>query len=519
MATLSPSRFSIPIKGWNTITPIREMDQKFAPTLENFWFDQAGGMNRRPGQAAVTTTALATPMESMFEYRDLAGVSTLFAWEGGTIWVQSGTAFTSSLAGVFSQRVRASQMGGVIMVGDAITTRTYTTAAGWSAAPPAGASPMNMFTVYKGRMYGAGNVSNKMTVYYSDVVGVGSAGLTDWTATGPGGFIDLTGSIDTGDEVTGLTTFQGMLVVFLQNAIVFYSGANPATASIQKVIRGIGCVSHDSIQGIGNDTIFLSKYGFKRLTEVLVQGDAAAGDASTAINNFVVDELINRNVSPANIRSTFAEKYGVYLCSFGKVTLAYHVVFDAWVPWYGLGKTLYTKEDGTVLCGDTTLQELKTSANGDTIGAAAEVPVVSMWDSAPHHSDNAETKARWRFLELIFESAKNESIEMSTWLDLDKSAMVTDTVVLNPAVVVPTATSMRWSVGAGSTDPRMKWGNGTNGIKWSGLQVGAFSIFAGDVKIPIQGKSELMSTRVLNKNISSFKITATEVYKINGGVR
>jgi len=509
---LEPSRFSIPIKGWNTITPVREMGPEYATVLENHWFDQAGGMNRRPGQAAVTTTALGSIIDSLFEYRDLAGNSTLFGWSGGTIYSQTGSTFTSSLAGVFAQRPRSAQMAGALMVGDAVATRTYTTAGGWATIT--GAAPMNMFTVWKGRMIGAGNPSQQMTAYYS--APLSSSGIADWTSTGPGGLIDLAVSIGTGDQITGLGTFQGMLVVFLKNAVVFYSGTDASGAAIQKVIRGIGCISHDSIHGIGNDLIFLSAFGFKKLSEVLVQGDAAAGDASTPINNFVVDQLVSLNVTAPFIRATFAEKFGVYLCTFGNLTLAYHVFFDAWSPWYGLDPTLYTKHDGTVLCANTTMQEITTTAKGDTIGTAAEVAITTRWDSAPFRSSGAERKARWRFIELIYEAPVNEVVELSTWLDLDLSTIHTDSITLSPTVIVPTPNSMLWSAGAGSTDPRMKWGNVTNGIKWPGA---VDSTLAGDVRIPIQGKSEIMTMRVKNSNKTSFKITANEVYKINGGLR
>lgn len=513
---LDPKRYSIPIKGWNTITPIREMGAEYAPVLENHWFDQAGGMNRRPGQAAITTTPLANTMDSLFEYRDLAGNSSIFSYSNGVIYVQAGAVFNSSLAAVFTARPRAAQMAGAMIVGDAVTARTYTTGGGWAVVT--GASPMNMFAVWKGRMIGAGNPAQQMTAYYSDTNAAN--GVTDWTPAGPGGFLDLTASIGTGDKITGIGTYLGMLVVFLQNAIVFYSGTSASTAVIHKVIRGIGCVSHDTIHGIGNDTMFLSKYGFKKLSEVMVQGDAAAGDASTAINNYVVDQLVAQNVTFASIRACFAEKFGVYLCRFGNLTLAYHVLFDAWIPWYGLDATLYTKEDGTVLTANLTMQQLLTDSLGDTIGAAAEVAVVTKWDSAPFRGSDAETKPRWKFIELIYESVANESIELSTWLNLDLSTMITDVVTLDPEVTAPTPDSMVWSTGAGSTDPRMYWGNVTNGIKWAGSTAGGVgAVFSGDVRIPIIGRSELLSLRVLNKNISTFKITANEVYSVKGGLR
>jgi len=162
------------------------------------------------------------------------------------------------------------------------------------------------------------------------------------------------------------------------------------------------------------------------------------------------------------------------------------------------------------------MQEITTTANGDTIGVAAESAITTRWDSAPFRSETAERKARWRFAELIYESAANEAISISTWLDLDLSTISTVSITLSPTVIVPTPNSMIWSTVAGSTDPRMYWGNVTNTIKWAG---GTDGTFAGDVRIPVVGRSELFSMRVANSNISSFKITANEIYKTEGGLR
>jgi len=125
-------------------------------------------------------------------------------------------------------------------------------------------------------------------------------------------------------------------------------------------------------------------------------------------------------------------------------------------------------------------------------------------------------KSRWRFIEIIYEAPINEQVELSTWLDLDLSTMETASITLNPTVIVPTPNSMIWSTGAGSTDPRMYWGNVTNGIKWPGS---TDRTLAGDIRVPITGKSELLTMRIANSNISTFKITANEVYKIDGGLR
>ncbi|MDX8400015.1 MAG: hypothetical protein R8K20_07175 [Gallionellaceae bacterium] len=487
---------------------------EFAPELENAWFDKAGALNRRPGQTTFDDGAAGGNTKTLFEHLALSGASTLFKWSDDTnIYALSGSTWASSLAGVFTSRPRTAQISGQTMVGDAVSNRYFNGA--WNT--PTGAQPMNMFTTYNGRMYGAGDPSQRATVYFSDTIGGTGVGIADWTTTGPGGILDISGAVDVGQTVTGLATFQGMLVVFCEHVIIFYSGSDPATPStfsVQKVIRGIGCVSHDTIQGIGNDMIFLSQFGFKKLREVLVQGDAAAEDSSIPINNFIVGEIRLGNALTADLRSAFAPKFGVYLCRFGNRTVVYHVLFDSWTFWFGLEPNYMHANDGTLYLEGTRLHKLDDAVFSDAINGGTPVAIPMVWGMPPFRTSSKELKARWNRTEILYQGEVGDTVTMEIWPDLDITKAETFTVTLDPSVPVSDNTSMIWS-GVASADPRRAWGGATTGPSWGG----SITLFDGDERTPIRGISELLSIRLTNANISQFKISAFEIYFNEGGVR
>jgi len=514
---LRPVRVHVPIKGVNTITPIREMGSEYSPRLENVWFDQAGAMNRRPGQNTYDNAGPGGNIKTMFEHYHINGAATTFAWSDNTnVYSLSGATWSSvaALAAVFANRPTAAQILGQTIVGDGVNVRYFN---GTVWATPATVSPMKFFTAYNGRMYGAGNPAQVSTVYFSDTIAGGGVGVADWNPATVGGFLSVEGALGRSDIVTGLVEYQGMLVVLCQNSIIFYAGSDPKTPStfyVHKAIKGVGCISHDSIFGVGNEVIFLSNSGFKTLHEVLVQGDAATAEASTPIDNYVAEQLRSGNVLAANIRATYAEKLGVYLCTFGNTTLAYHPKFQSWTFWYGVLPTLLTTHDGTLWSSDTRLHHILDTQVSDVINGGAAVAIPMVWETAPFRSPSQELKARWNRAELIFEGTTNEPVYIQSWPDLVELYSDNYTYTLVGDVPITNSTDMLWSASA-SADPRRAWGTAATGPSWAGNA----NYLAGDQLIPIRGRSELISFRVTNTNISKFKITAFEVYSNSGGLR
>ncbi|MCK5613903.1 hypothetical protein KAR91_69215, partial [Candidatus Pacearchaeota archaeon] len=296
-------RTSIPVRGWDTTQPIREMDNKSSPTLINTMHESSEEIRRRPGQAFSGAAATDTgTIVHMMEHKNITGVSKLIVQTDlNNFYTWIAGAFTTTGALGFTARVRNATMGNLLVCGDGINAAKKFNGTSWTAITTGPASPFssyigNIFHVHKGRMYAAGDPARNMDVLHSATVGGGGSGADYWSTVlsgvNQGGFIDTSADLHAGDTITGIATHLGRLVVFFNNHIIFYDTAEGVAgleADVFKVVGGEGCISQDSIQPIGQDVLFLSDNGFKSLSQVLVQGDSGVDNASIAINNHIKD--------------------------------------------------------------------------------------------------------------------------------------------------------------------------------------------------------------------------------------
>ena len=77
-----------------------------------------------------------------------------------------------------------------------------------------------------------------------------------------GGYIDI--DKDSGDQVTGLIEYQNAIIVFKERSIWKVTLAVEGSfviPTVELIIRGVGCVSHRTIQHVENDVFFLSRDG------------------------------------------------------------------------------------------------------------------------------------------------------------------------------------------------------------------------------------------------------------------
>jgi len=164
----------------------------------------------------------------------------------------------------------------------------------------------------------AGGVSEAPDVIFYSVLLDGD----DWNGIGSG-YIDLKSVWGT-DEIVGIAPFFGKLVIFGKNNIVVYD--NPysgGTLSLNEVIKGVGLVSRDTIQAIGDDLVFLSETGLRSLARTTEKDKLPMLDLSQNIK----DTLI-RNISTSNkvIKSVYLENEGIYILTFTNKNITY--VFD-----------------------------------------------------------------------------------------------------------------------------------------------------------------------------------------------
>ena len=164
----------------------------------------------------------------------------------------------------------------------------------------------------------AGGVSEAPDVIFYSVLLDGD----DWNGIGSG-YIDLKSVWGT-DEIVGIAPFFGKLVIFGKNNIVVYD--NPysgGTLSLNEVIKGVGLVSRDTIQAIGDDLVFLSETGLRSLARTTEKDKLPMLDLSQNIK----DTLI-RNIGTSDkvIKSVYLENEGIYILTFTNKNITY--VFD-----------------------------------------------------------------------------------------------------------------------------------------------------------------------------------------------
>jgi len=344
----------------------------------------------------------------------------------------------------------------------------------------------SMFHVHRGRCYAAGNPAFPMTLLYSDAMN--SSGVSYWSATlgvngELAGFIDISADLTTGDIITGITTHRGFIVVFCKNHILFYISQTKASGvlghSLYKVVQGEGCVSPDAIQPVGEDVIFLSPNGFKKLSVSLIQGDSQVNDVSQPINN-----VIKRKLRPMTqiqldkISSSYNPTYGLYMCSFGDGDVwVMQPAFDGWFLWQGLIGNLFTASTQETYYLDATINKLTNTAFSDN-----GLPVVMSWETSPFKA-GTDVQIRWNKASVIYESTGAASLTLSSFIDLNVATKQTSIIPTTPTAV----------------------------------QTGA--ILEGTVKIPLSARGELLSIIVSNADMIDFRFKLIEAYVNTGGIR
>ena len=169
---------------------------------------------------------------------------------------------------------------------------------------------------YYGKLWCGGVTEAPDVVFYSVLLDG-----DDWTGTGSG-YIDLKTVWGT-DEIVAIAPFFGKLVIFGKNNIVVYDEPySGGTLALNEVIKGIGCVSRDSVQAIADDLVFLSETGLRSLARTTEKDKLPMQEFSLAIK----DTLIRNIGQSTNVKSVYVENEGIYIMSFVDKNISY--VFD-----------------------------------------------------------------------------------------------------------------------------------------------------------------------------------------------
>ena len=147
-------------------------------------------------------------------------------------------------------------------------------------------------------------------MFYSDLLDP-----TDFTA-GSSGVLDISSVVGNNDEIVGLASHNGFLIILCKNNIVVYQNpSDPTTMSLSDVVNGVGCVSRDTIQSTGTDLIFLSKSGVRSLMRTIQEKSLPMRELSLNIRDDITSYL-PIEVTPNLIKAGYSESEAAYIILF-----------------------------------------------------------------------------------------------------------------------------------------------------------------------------------------------------------
>ena len=196
------------------------------------------------------------------------------------------------------------------------------TAHGGPYTPSYGSSyPHDVISAY-GRFW----AHDGATVYWStDIADTAFPAFSGGTS----GFLNIASVLPNNvDTITALAVHNGFLIIFCQRNIVIYKGAdNPlGDFSIADIIAGVGCVARDSVQGTGNDLLFLSDTGVRSLGRLLQEKSLPMRDLTKNVRDDLLQTMateVGINGNYDKVRSVYSEANAFYLISFPSTNTVY----------------------------------------------------------------------------------------------------------------------------------------------------------------------------------------------------
>jgi hypothetical protein len=177
-------------------------------------------------------------------------------------------------------------------------------------------TPNCAMTAY-GRLWTADISTDQQTVYFSDL-----QDPSNFT-TGTSGYLDISTVIPTGDGIVALAAHNGFLIIFCHRSILIYSNPkDPATMTLQDVIKGVGCIARDSVVSVfGSDIMFLSETGVQSLGRLIQEKSMPLRDVSKNVRDDLISNVAIETLK--NIKAVYFATDAFYLLSLPSVGFTY----------------------------------------------------------------------------------------------------------------------------------------------------------------------------------------------------
>lgn len=215
----------------------------------------------------------------------------------------------------------------------------------------------------------------------------------DFTANGtssnPGTVTIRPGS---GATIRGLKSFKGSLYVFLYPYGIYRitTATEANTFTVELITNAVGCVSHRSIQQVGEDLFFCADDGVYSLGDVANYSEVRTTNKSAKIQR-VFDSLSGAN--KAKLCAVYHNfKYHLFYSLYGTANdscIVYDIRYKAWQDWRNIpanDATIYTdgSDETNMYFGCPTTGKVYQMYDGSTDAGTA---IASSWDSKSYDEE------------------------------------------------------------------------------------------------------------------------------------
>jgi hypothetical protein len=342
-----------PNKGLNNLGSPNLIDNREWADLLNIEFDEGGVARKRMGFANFSTALTNARGLGSFITESINQVNTVdngtFKYSTGTSWTSVATISFTADKPIWFTQARAKQyifdetLGGAEWDGTTLSrpgtmpkakfsvfTQSYHIASGVDGQAN---------RVYISELADASKFTRTATVLNNSTEVPGATVFSGTTAN----FIDI--QPGDGDEITGLGTFQNVIIIFKQFSIYQMTFDDTGDPVVTPITNAAGCVSARSVKNVENDLYFLSREGIR------VLGNEPNFFSSIRTN--ILSKRIEPTTNTIN-ETSYAKSNAIYFnnqylmsapttSSTISLTLVYNKQFQAWSKWNGTEADAFTK--------------------------------------------------------------------------------------------------------------------------------------------------------------------------------
>jgi len=335
--------------GLNTQESGVTLQEGFALHADNCVIDKYGRLGARKGwvtrSASKDTVAdanVGVDLKGIADFKDINGVNTRLSWNDTTFF--KGTLDLTTITPTTSDTITTGNWQAATLNDHHFFYQRgyepliYTAESGSPAFESysnhshatAGMPSANTVLAAYGRLWAADTVTNKTTVWFTDVLDGAKY------QTGTSGSIDISSVLTQGmDEIVALGAHNGYLIIFCKNNIIIYGdndnfqlGMSTSSLTLVEVIEGVGCIARDSVQNTGEDILFLSNTGVRSLNRTVQEKSQPMRDISKNIRDDIIQAVTSEDLSL--VKSVYSPVNAFYLLTFPSTTQTF--CFDTRTP-------------------------------------------------------------------------------------------------------------------------------------------------------------------------------------------